>query len=76
MSMLNRVYSNKFFICLFLSLSLYLSVSLSMYQEERRQLSSMLGFEAHSMLCVPVVSQATTQVVALACAFNKKGGQK
>ncbi|KAF4085713.1 hypothetical protein AMELA_G00098150 [Ameiurus melas] len=45
-------------------------------QEERRQLSSMLGFEAHSMLCVPVVSQATTQVVALACAFNKKGGKK
>ncbi|XP_060799391.1 cGMP-dependent 3',5'-cyclic phosphodiesterase isoform X2 [Neoarius graeffei] len=45
-------------------------------QEERRQLSSMLGFEAHSMLCVPVVSQATTQVVALACVFNKKGGQK
>ncbi|XP_026872624.2 cGMP-dependent 3',5'-cyclic phosphodiesterase isoform X2 [Electrophorus electricus] len=45
-------------------------------QEEQRQLSSMLGFEAHSMLCVPVVSQATAQVVALACAFNKKGGQK
>ncbi|KAM9468762.1 cGMP-dependent 3',5'-cyclic phosphodiesterase isoform 4-T4 [Clarias gariepinus] len=45
-------------------------------QEERRQLSSMLGFEAHSMLCVPVVSQATAQVVALACTFNKKGGQK
>ncbi|XP_058269463.1 cGMP-dependent 3',5'-cyclic phosphodiesterase isoform X2 [Hemibagrus wyckioides] len=45
-------------------------------QEERRQLNTMLGFEAHSMLCVPVVSQATTQVVALACAFNKKGGQK
>ncbi|KAI5098565.1 cGMP-dependent 3',5'-cyclic phosphodiesterase, partial [Silurus meridionalis] len=44
-------------------------------QEERRQLSSMLGFEANSMLCVPVVSQATSQVVALACAFNKKGGQ-
>lgn len=45
-------------------------------QEERRQLSSMLGFEANSMLCVPVVSQATAQVVALACTFNKKGGQK
>ncbi|KAK1786171.1 hypothetical protein P4O66_017881, partial [Electrophorus voltai] len=45
-------------------------------QEEQRQLSSMLGFEAHSMLCVPVVSQATVQVVALACTFNKKGGQK
>ncbi|XP_036392282.1 cGMP-dependent 3',5'-cyclic phosphodiesterase isoform X1 [Megalops cyprinoides] len=45
-------------------------------QEEHRQLNSMLGFEAHSMLCVPVVSRATSQVVALACAFNKKGGQR
>uniref|UniRef100_A0AAR2JTE0 Phosphodiesterase n=1 Tax=Pygocentrus nattereri TaxID=42514 RepID=A0AAR2JTE0_PYGNA len=45
-------------------------------QEERRQLSNMLGFEANSMLCVPVASQATAQVVALACAFNKKGGQR
>lgn len=72
--MLNRVY--KFFFYLSISLPLSLSICLSMYQEERRQLSSMLGFEAHSMLCVPVVSQATTQVVALACAFNKKGGQK
>ncbi|KAJ8280411.1 hypothetical protein GJAV_G00054240 [Gymnothorax javanicus] len=44
--------------------------------EEHRQLNSMLGFEAYSMLCVPVVSQATSQVVALACTFNKKGGQR
>ncbi|XP_029028377.1 cGMP-dependent 3',5'-cyclic phosphodiesterase isoform X2 [Betta splendens] len=44
--------------------------------EERRQLSSMLGCEISSMLCVPVVSRATGQVVALACAFNKQGGQK
>lgn len=29
-----------------------------------------------SMLCVPVVSRATGQVVALACAFNKQGGQR
>uniref|UniRef100_A0A8D3DKL8 Phosphodiesterase n=1 Tax=Scophthalmus maximus TaxID=52904 RepID=A0A8D3DKL8_SCOMX len=43
-------------------------------QEERRQLSSMLGCEISSMLCVPVVSRATAQVVALACAFNKQGG--
>ncbi|KAF7666063.1 hypothetical protein LDENG_00118350 [Lucifuga dentata] len=43
--------------------------------EERRQLSSMLGCEILSMLCVPVVSRATGQVVALACAFNKQGGQ-
>ncbi|MEE6473326.1 hypothetical protein FKM82_009957 [Ascaphus truei] len=34
----------------------------------------MLGFEVHSMLCVPVISRATSQVVALACAFNKQGG--
>ncbi|KAJ7995327.1 hypothetical protein DPEC_G00243400 [Dallia pectoralis] len=44
--------------------------------EERRQLSSMLGRELSSMLCVPVVSRATGQVVALACAFNKQGGQR
>ncbi|KAL4647098.1 cGMP-dependent 3',5'-cyclic phosphodiesterase isoform X1 [Arapaima gigas] len=44
--------------------------------EEHRQLNSMLGFEARSMLCVPVVSRATSQVVALACAFNKMGSQK
>ncbi|KAI1893965.1 hypothetical protein AGOR_G00129090 [Albula goreensis] len=44
--------------------------------EEHRQLNSMLGFEAQSMLCVPVVSRATSQVVALACTFNKKGGQR
>nr|XP_023648140.1 cGMP-dependent 3',5'-cyclic phosphodiesterase [Paramormyrops kingsleyae] len=44
--------------------------------EEHRQLNSMLGFEAQSMLCVPVISRATSQVVALACTFNKRGGQK
>uniref|UniRef100_A0A3P9Q1M2 Phosphodiesterase n=1 Tax=Poecilia reticulata TaxID=8081 RepID=A0A3P9Q1M2_POERE len=44
--------------------------------EERRQLSSMLGCEISSMLCVPVVSRATGHVVALACAFNKQGGQR
>ncbi|KAA8593967.1 hypothetical protein FQN60_004801, partial [Etheostoma spectabile] len=44
--------------------------------EERRQLSSMLGCEISSMLCVPVASRATGQVVALACAFNKQGGQR
>ncbi|KAL0973490.1 hypothetical protein UPYG_G00204670 [Umbra pygmaea] len=44
--------------------------------EERRQLSSMLGREVSSLLCVPVVSRATGQVVALACAFNKQGGQR
>ncbi|XP_073673703.1 cGMP-dependent 3',5'-cyclic phosphodiesterase isoform X2 [Garra rufa] len=45
-------------------------------QEERGLLSSMLGFEPNSMLCVPVNSQATGQVVALACTFNKLGGQR
>ncbi|XP_064206882.1 cGMP-dependent 3',5'-cyclic phosphodiesterase-like isoform X2 [Anguilla rostrata] len=44
--------------------------------EEHQQLNSMLGFEASLMLCVPVVSQATSLVVALACAFNKRGGEK
>ncbi|OCT96296.1 hypothetical protein XELAEV_18013972mg [Xenopus laevis] len=43
--------------------------------EEHRQLNNMLGFEVHSMLCVPVISRATSQVVALACAFNKQGGK-
>lgn len=28
------------------------------------------------MLCVPVASRATGQVVALACAFNKEGGKR
>lgn len=36
----------------------------------------MLGFEVTSMLCVPVISRATAQVVALACAFNKLGGER
>ncbi|XP_042313440.1 cGMP-dependent 3',5'-cyclic phosphodiesterase isoform X2 [Sceloporus undulatus] len=43
--------------------------------EEHKQLNSMLGFEVTSMLCVPVMSRATSQVVALACAFNKLGGE-
>uniref|UniRef100_A0A8C3SQJ0 Phosphodiesterase 2A n=1 Tax=Chelydra serpentina TaxID=8475 RepID=A0A8C3SQJ0_CHESE len=42
--------------------------------EEHKQLHNMLGFEVTSMLCVPVISRATSQVVALACAFNKLGG--
>ncbi|TRY93028.1 hypothetical protein DNTS_009487 [Danionella cerebrum] len=45
-------------------------------QEERVLLSSLLGSEPRSMLCVPVVSQATSQVVALACAFNKQRGHR
>ncbi|XP_043928713.1 cGMP-dependent 3',5'-cyclic phosphodiesterase [Protopterus annectens] len=45
-------------------------------EEEHAQLNSILGFEVYSMLYVPVISRATGQVVALACAFNKKGGQK
>ncbi|XP_059369743.1 cGMP-dependent 3',5'-cyclic phosphodiesterase isoform X2 [Carassius carassius] len=45
-------------------------------QEERGLLSSLLGFEPSSMLCVPVTSQATGQMVALACTFNKLGGQR
>ena len=46
------------------------------WQEEHKQLSSMLGCEVTSMLCVPVTSRATTQVVALACAFNKLSGER
>uniref|UniRef100_A0AAX7VDD9 Phosphodiesterase n=1 Tax=Astatotilapia calliptera TaxID=8154 RepID=A0AAX7VDD9_ASTCA len=52
------------------------SITLQDISEERRQLSSMLGCEISSMLCVPVVSRATGQVVALACAFNKEGGKR
>ncbi|KAA0701631.1 cGMP-dependent 3',5'-cyclic phosphodiesterase [Triplophysa tibetana] len=44
-------------------------------QEERGLLSSLLGFEPNSMLCVPVMGHASGQVVALACTFNKLGGQ-
>nr|XP_051707168.1 cGMP-dependent 3',5'-cyclic phosphodiesterase isoform X2 [Oryctolagus cuniculus] len=42
--------------------------------EDVQQLQSMLGCEVQTMLCVPVISRATDQVVALACAFNKLGG--
>uniref|UniRef100_A0A8D1EA06 Phosphodiesterase n=1 Tax=Sus scrofa TaxID=9823 RepID=A0A8D1EA06_PIG len=42
--------------------------------EDVQQLQSMLGCELQAMLCVPVISRATDQVVALACAFNKLGG--
>uniref|UniRef100_H3CI27 Phosphodiesterase 2A n=2 Tax=Tetraodon nigroviridis TaxID=99883 RepID=H3CI27_TETNG len=44
--------------------------------EECSQLSALLGCKISSMLCVPVASRATGQVVALACAFNKEGGQR
>uniref|UniRef100_A0A8C8MM96 Phosphodiesterase n=1 Tax=Oncorhynchus tshawytscha TaxID=74940 RepID=A0A8C8MM96_ONCTS len=44
--------------------------------EEHQQLNSTLGFEVLSMLCVPVECRATTKVVALACAFNKKGADR
>lgn len=42
--------------------------------EDMQQLQSMLGCELQAMLCVPVISRATDQVVALACSFNKLGG--
>uniref|UniRef100_A0A8C0JP87 Phosphodiesterase n=1 Tax=Canis lupus dingo TaxID=286419 RepID=A0A8C0JP87_CANLU len=42
--------------------------------EDVQQLQNMLGCELQAMLCVPVISRATDQVVALACAFNKLGG--
>ncbi|NXC63763.1 PDE2A phosphodiesterase, partial [Aleadryas rufinucha] len=45
-------------------------------EEEHKQLSNMLGCEVTSMLCVPVISRATSQVVALACAFNKLSGER
>uniref|UniRef100_A0A8D2NEL2 Phosphodiesterase n=1 Tax=Zonotrichia albicollis TaxID=44394 RepID=A0A8D2NEL2_ZONAL len=44
-------------------------------EDKNSQLSSMLGCEVTSMLCVPVISRATSQVVALACAFNKLSGE-
>ncbi|NXD85350.1 PDE2A phosphodiesterase, partial [Halcyon senegalensis] len=45
-------------------------------EDEHKQLSSMLGCEVTSMLCVPVISRATSQVVALACTFNKLSGER
>ncbi|XP_043548660.1 cGMP-dependent 3',5'-cyclic phosphodiesterase [Chiloscyllium plagiosum] len=42
--------------------------------EQHRQLNNILGFEVYSMLCVPVISKATAQVVAMGCAFNKRSG--
>uniref|UniRef100_A0A8C3LQB1 Phosphodiesterase n=1 Tax=Chrysolophus pictus TaxID=9089 RepID=A0A8C3LQB1_CHRPC len=38
-------------------------------QEEQQQLSAMLGTALTSLLCVPVISRATSRVVALACAL-------
>uniref|UniRef100_A0A452TWA0 Phosphodiesterase n=1 Tax=Ursus maritimus TaxID=29073 RepID=A0A452TWA0_URSMA len=46
----------------------------SVLSEDVQQLQGMLGCELQAMLCVPVISRATDQVVALACAFNKLGG--
>lgn len=43
---------------------------------EHQKLNSTLGFKVHSMLCVPVECRATSKVVALACAFNKKGADR
>ncbi|GAB1292405.1 Phosphodiesterase [Apodemus speciosus] len=42
--------------------------------DDVQQLQTVLGCELRAMLCVPVISRATDQVVALACAFNKLGG--
>nr|XP_023394813.1 cGMP-dependent 3',5'-cyclic phosphodiesterase [Loxodonta africana] len=42
--------------------------------EDVQQLQNVLGCGLQAMLCVPVISRATDQVVALACAFNKLGG--
>ncbi|KAI4564696.1 hypothetical protein MJT46_019784, partial [Ovis ammon polii x Ovis aries] len=51
-----------------------ISFPVSSASEDVQQLQSMLGCEVQAMLCVPVISRATDQVVALACAFNKLGG--
>ncbi|KAI4581253.1 hypothetical protein MJG53_020841, partial [Ovis ammon polii x Ovis aries] len=56
------------------SLPRFASPLASPLQEDVQQLQSMLGCEVQAMLCVPVISRATDQVVALACAFNKLGG--
>ncbi|XP_078401092.1 phosphodiesterase 2A isoform X2 [Cetorhinus maximus] len=42
--------------------------------KQHQQLNNILGFEVYSMLCVPVISRATAQVVAMGCAFNKRSG--
>ncbi|XP_072333561.1 cGMP-dependent 3',5'-cyclic phosphodiesterase isoform X5 [Scyliorhinus torazame] len=41
---------------------------------QHQKLNNILGFEVYSMLCVPVTSRATAQVVAMGCAFNKRSG--
>uniref|UniRef100_A0A4W3GYV3 GAF domain-containing protein n=2 Tax=Callorhinchus milii TaxID=7868 RepID=A0A4W3GYV3_CALMI len=43
---------------------------------EKMQLNSFLGFDLYSMMCVPVFSKSSSSVVALGCAFNKRGGQQ
>uniref|UniRef100_A0A8C5GC19 Phosphodiesterase n=1 Tax=Gouania willdenowi TaxID=441366 RepID=A0A8C5GC19_GOUWI len=71
-----RKHCFAYFFFFFLSVVFFSDILSSFCQEERRQLSSMLGCEISSMLCVPVTSRATGQVVALACTFNKEGGQR
>lgn len=43
---------------------------------EVQQLNRTLGFQVLSMLCVPFECRATSKVVALACAFNKKCAER
>uniref|UniRef100_A0A8C3LPU9 Phosphodiesterase n=1 Tax=Chrysolophus pictus TaxID=9089 RepID=A0A8C3LPU9_CHRPC len=44
-------------------------ITLKDISEEQQQLSAMLGTALTSLLCVPVISRATSRVVALACAL-------
>ncbi len=45
-------------------------------QNDRQELTKKLGITIHSMLCVPVINQATNNVVAVACCINKLHGQR
>ncbi|XP_077868161.1 cGMP-dependent 3',5'-cyclic phosphodiesterase-like [Saccoglossus kowalevskii] len=39
------------------------------------ELSQKLGMTINSMLCVPLTKRKSTEIAAIVCAFNKKGGQ-
>ncbi|XP_071484459.1 cGMP-dependent 3',5'-cyclic phosphodiesterase-like [Diadema antillarum] len=40
------------------------------------ELKTKLGVDIQTMLCVPIINQATSKVVGVACAINKRGAKK
>ncbi|XP_064637752.1 cGMP-dependent 3',5'-cyclic phosphodiesterase-like [Lineus longissimus] len=47
-----------------------------LHEEQRAFLARLLGYEIHSLLCVPVISKVSNELVALACLVNKNGATR